>query len=399
MRRTFDIAIKDIHQILIDHQTLLFLLIMPIAFTFLFGYASGGFSGANSDNRLPVGFISRDNHWFSQELYESLKNSDVIRLREFSKAKQQEMIDLIADEKLAAGMIIPERYGASFIKGKPAKIVLITDDSSTTSTTIKSAIISTVIRLDSATQTASIMEQMVGDQTHFDYIFEESLSAWENPPIKILEIKSDAIDSNGNETLSYISPGMMMQFAIAELMVAAQIIVNERKTRCLQRLFTTATRRIHILTGHFLAIFIIIFVQFVLLILMGSLLLKVDYLRNPWATFLVAMWAAGCIAAFGLLIGVVSKTGEQAVVISMVAMFVFSGIGGAWVPLEFTSPTFQAIGHVSPIAWAMDGFENIAIRGLGFSSVLLPVAALLGYTILFFCIATWRFQVSQENIL
>ncbi|MEN6394286.1 MAG: ABC transporter permease, partial [Anaerolineaceae bacterium] len=366
MRRTFDIAIKDIHQILIDHQTLLFLLIMPIAFTFLFGYASGVFSGSNSDNRLPVGFISRDNHWFSQELYESLKKSDVIRLREFSTAKQQEMIDLIADEKLAAGMIIPERYGASFIKGKPAKIVLITDDSSATSTTIKSAIISTVIRLDSATQTANIMEQMVGDQTHFDYIFEESLSAWENPPIKVLEIKSDAIDSNGNEALSYISPGMMMQFAIAELMVAAQIIVNERKTRCLQRLFTTATHRFHILTGHFLAIFIIIFVQFVLLILMGSLLLKVNYLRNPWATFLVAIWAAGCIAAFGLLIGVVSKTGEQAVVISMVAMFVFAGIGGAWVPLEFTSPTFQAIGHVSPIAWAMDGFENIAIRGLGF---------------------------------
>ena len=46
MRRILDIAAKDLLQLLRDRKTFLFLLIMPILFTFLFGYAFGGFSKA-----------------------------------------------------------------------------------------------------------------------------------------------------------------------------------------------------------------------------------------------------------------------------------------------------------------------------------------------------------------
>ena len=56
-------------------------------------------------------------------------------------------------------------------------------------------------------------------------------------------------------SMAHSSPGMMMQFAIAGLLTAATVIVNERKTRSLQRLLTTATSRFQILFGHYLAIF------------------------------------------------------------------------------------------------------------------------------------------------
>jgi ABC-2 type transport system permease protein len=116
----------------------------------------------------------------------------------------------------------------------------------------------------------------------------------------------------------------------------------------------------------------------------------------PMATLLVAFVTAICIAALGLLIGVLAKSEEQAIVFSLIPMFVLSGLGGAWVPLEYTGATFQAIGHVSPVAWAMDGFKNITARGLGFSSVLTPVAAVFGYAIAFFVLALWRFQRMSE---
>ena len=44
----------------------------------------------------------------------------------------------------------------------------------------------------------------------------------------------------------------------------------------------------------------------------------------------------------------------------------------------------------------MDGFKNITVRGLGFSSVLLPATALFGYALLFFGLALWRFQRVSE---
>ena len=101
-------------------------------------------------------------------------------------------------------------------------------------------------------------------------------------------------------SLAHSSPGMMLQFAIAGLLTAATVIVNERKTRSLQRLLTTATSRVpdpaRALPGH----------------LRADLhpvpdpdrssasFLKVDYLRLPLATLLVAVATAVCIAALGL---------------------------------------------------------------------------------------------------
>jgi len=112
---------------------------------------------------------------------------------------------------------------------------------------------------------------------------------------------------------------------------------------------------------------------------------------------LVAFSSALCIAGMGLLIGIMARSEEQAIIFSLIPMFILAGLGGAWVPLEVTGAVFQTIGHLSPVAWALDGFKNVIVRGLGVESVLLPAAALIGYAILFFGLATWRFWVSEER--
>jgi hypothetical protein len=45
----------------------------------------------------------------------------------------------------------------------------------------------------------------------------------------------------------------------------------------------------------------------------------------------------------------------------------------------------------------MDGFQNINLRGFGFESVLLPSAALVVYAIVFFALAVWRLNASEEK--
>jgi len=183
-----------------------------------------------------------------------------------------------------------------------------------------------------------------------------------------------------------------LQFAIAGLLTSASMMVTERKTRCMQRLLTTSVSRPQILMGHYLAMFTITFVQFLILIAFGQIFLKVDYLRQPLATLVMVITTALFIAGLGLLIGSLAKTDEQAIIFSLIPMFVFAGLGGAWVPLEVTGKTFQVIGHVTPVAWAMDGFKNIAARGLGLESIWIPAAALVGYAVLFSGLAIWRFK-------
>jgi ABC-2 type transport system permease protein len=393
MTRILDITLKDLMQLSRDVKTFMFLLIMPVIFTLLFGYAFGGFSSGEADSRLPVGYLSQDRHWVTDSLHSLLMESEVIRLEEGFFHSAADFEKRVADGDLAAAIIVPDGYGRAVLKDKTARLVVIADQSSPAWTTIEAELLTLASRLDGAVRTATILEQTNVEGIPFEYAFEKTLSAWDNPPIAIRETTSLAVEKTSNESaLAHTAPAMMLQFAIAGLLTAAQVIVAERKSGTLQRLLTTATRRFHIVLGHYGAIFALIFTQFWILILFAQLALKVDYLRLPAATLLVAFSAAFCISALGLLIGVLARTEEQAIIFSLVPMFVFAGLGGAWVPLEATGPTFQAIGHLSPLAWGMDGFENIVARGLDFNTVLLPAAALIGYGLLFFLLAVRRFR-------
>jgi len=396
MIRILDIALKDLMQILRDRKTFLFLLIMPIAFTLLFGLAFGG-SSKTTDPRLPVGYLDQDGGGLSTDLKGLLANSTVIRPDEGTPQTISDLDKLVAEGKLAAALIIPDGYSQSVLSGTPLKLIFLADPSQTSTASIQGEVLVASNRLLSAVRTAGIVAQVTHDPAAFNSALTEALADWQNPPVQVSVTSgvSSKPQSQNVMSLAHSSPGMMLQFAIAGLLTSATVLVNERKNRSLQRLLTTATTRLQILLGHYLAMFTLIFIQFLLLITFGQIL-QVNYLRVPLASLLVALASALCVAALGLLIGVLARSEEQAIVFSLIPMFVLSGLGGAWVPLEYTGTTFQAIGHVSPVAWAMDGFKNIVARGLGFSSVLIPVAALVGYTVLFFILAAWRFQRVSE---
>jgi ABC-2 type transport system permease protein len=157
-------------------------------------------------------------------------------------------------------------------------------------------------------------------------------------------------------------------------------------------LLTTPISKAEILIGHYLAMFIMIFAQLFLLIAFGQLFLRLDYLPYWEATLVLAVATSLCVAGLGLLIGALAKTQESVIPLSLIPMFVFSGLGGAWVPLEFTSGTVQTIGHLTPLAWVMDGFKNILARGQGLESIWLPASVLVAFALLWFVLAVWRFK-------
>jgi ABC-type multidrug transport system permease subunit len=67
-------------------------------------------------------------------------------------------------------------------------------------------------------------------------------------------------------------------------------------------------------------------------------------------------------------------------------------MGGTWFTLESSSGAFATIGKLLPSAWAMTGYQNILMRGLGLKSAWMPVLALFAYSFGFFGLAVWRFK-------
>lgn len=405
--RVIDLTLKDLKQLAQDRRTLFNLFLMPVGFTLMIGFMFGGFNAGNNDPRLPLALVNDDLSPAEAWLLAFLEESEVIRLVGAEDTSMDRLRQQVVDEEYAGLLVIPEGFGQELLAGKRPQLELVVVPGGLNSESIKQEIAGVASRLQSAALVAQLSAEAYERKQEFadesarqatvEASFEKALSAWEAPPVKAKITKpGTVIDAEGeldyDNAFIHSSPGMMMQLAIAGLMGAAEIIVTERRSRSLQRLLTTAISRPGILLGHYLAMFVMLFVQFLVLILFGQVFLRLDYLQAPLATLLIAATVAMCVAALGLLIGALAKRREHTVVFSLIPMFVLSGIGGAWVPLEFTSDTVQKVAHISPVAWGMDGFKNILARGLGLEAAWLPAGMLLLFTALFFGLAVWRFR-------
>jgi len=397
---------KDLIELVRDWKSALFLVIMPVALTLLFGFAFGGLGGGEEDPRLPVGFIDQDGGRLGASLLSLLDASSAIRpvALEGQDADPGSAEKQVQGESLAAAVIVPAGYSDKLLAGELIQLAVIVDEGKPAGLTAQGEIQAAAMRLAGAAETGRLSAQAYEAQSRFAddaarqqfmaEAIDRTIQAWQEPPLTVAVTES-SVEEEGETIMqsgfSHTSPSMMVQFAIAGLIGAASILVLERKSRALRRLLTTAMSRTEIILGHYLAMFVMIIVQFVILVAFGELL-GVPYHREPLAILLVMAATAAWTAALGLLIGVMAKTEDQVITYSLIPMFVLAGMGGAWMPLEYTGKAFQTIGHLLPTAWALDGFENIVIRGLGLESVLLPVAIMLAYAVALFALAAWRFR-------
>lgn len=404
--RAVYLAQKDLLQILRDWRAAFFLIILPIAFTLLFGFAFGGFGDEEeSDPRLPVGVVDQDQGILEQHLLSILASSDLLRLEtEPSSLTQAE--ELVSNGDLAAAIVVPPGYANRLIVEDIRPLTVIVENDNSAAPAIQGEIQGMVTRLKTAVQAAEISRQLYEDKIGFDddasqeAYFQDTLvraiNAWQEPPINIESTETRLSQPNQTEeeqnSFAQSSPGMMAQFAIAGLMGAAAILVLERKNRSMQRLLTTPITRGEILFGHYLAMFSMIFVQLLILIIFAQIFLRLDYFSRPMATALMVITTALFAASLGLLIGAIAKSEEQVIVFALIPMFVLAALGGAWAPLEITPIGFQRIARITPIAWVMEGFQDIVIRGQGLEAVWVAAVVLTAYALVLFAIAVWRFR-------
>jgi ABC-type multidrug transport system permease subunit len=408
-----DIALKDLYQIFKDWEPVIFLVIAPIIFTIMFGFMFGGFSGPGdevTDNRLPVQLIDQEETNLSKSITTYLENSDILRVEkstttnDLSKYKQA-----VADQTIAAAILIPDSFQKIVMGSGDIPLEVILDENTTAGISVLQEIQSAISRLQTAAQTADLALQIYEEKTgiedenertaFYSKTFNQTLNAWKSPLVTatVTQTAPDGAQSTSEDNaFAHSLPGMIAQFAIAGLISAAEIIVQERRSGALSRLLGTAVSKSDILLGHWLAMFSMIFLQFAILITFGQIFLRLNFFNAPFATFLLAVASCSVIASLGLLIGILAKLPEQTIVFSLIPMFIFSGLGGAWVPMELLGETVRRVSRFTPVAWIMTGYKDILLRGAHLNDVTLPILVLFGFSALFLIPAVILFY-SRKN--
>ena len=132
--------------------------------------------------------------------------------------------------------------------------------------------------------------------------------------------------------------------------------------------------------------------QFIVLVAFGQIFLRLDFLASPLATLALSVASCTFVASLGLLIGVIAKMPEQTSIYALIPMFLFSGLGGAWVPLEYLGDTVLKISRFTPVYWIMTGFRDILLRGAGLMEVWPSFLALMAFFIIFLIPAVLVFR-------
>lgn len=162
-------------------------------------------------------------------------------------------------------------------------------------------------------------------------------------------------------------------------------IIRERDDGSAFRLLTMPGSYMIVILGKMLTYVIVSLIQFALMLCVGVFILPLIGLpelnigNNLPVLFLVAFSAGLAATGFGLLVGTIATSHDQASLFGAVFVIILAAIGGIWVPTFVMPEIMKKIAVISPLNWGLEAFYGIFIRNFGFKEIFPEIARLLAF--------------------
>jgi ABC-2 type transport system permease protein len=187
-------------------------------------------------------------------------------------------------------------------------------------------------------------------------------------------------------------PGYTLYGVFFIITTIATSLFREKNEGTFRRLQAAPISRAALLIGKLLPYYLVNLIQIALMLGVGVLVFHISLGNTPLALVPISLATAAAATGLGLLIASLCKTQEQAGSLGSVLSIVLSALGGMMVPVSVMPSFMQQLSKLVPQNWALTGIQDVIVRGLGMSAVLPIAAVLLGYALVFWVVALWRFR-------
>lgn len=381
MRKSLAIAWLQFRLTMQSKASLATMFAMPAALILIFGLLAGG-GGQSSTPKgavYPLAVVDEDQSLPSSLLLERLGQEENLAL---TTPTRDQLEKLIADQRVAAALIIPAGFGEAIAAGQGTDLELMTHRGGNLGQGI-SPVVGRILRQINTDYRLALQLAGSTDATAIRAGLDRVASERENreTAIQVQPLTRD-VERSGTSAMSHATLGYTVMAVMMSILMMAGVILYERQKGTWGRLLTAPTDRGSILLGYLLAFFSTGLFQFVLLVLGTRLIFGVEW--GPWLP-LLAVGSATVLAAVGLGLFLASlvKSYEQQQTVGVILVIATSMLGGLFWPLDLMSTTMQRIGHLTPQAWAMMGLTEVALRGANWANLAWPLTVLLGLGLLF----------------
>jgi ABC-2 type transport system permease protein len=378
MSQVFSIAAVNAKRLGRDRIGLFFLFVFPIILILLLGVTFGsGFTPR-------LGVVSEGIGELGAELVSSLREEEGIKVERF--VDEESLTGAIERGEVDAGVTIPEGYDEQLRSGDEATIEFQARPGAS-ATAIRTAVDSLVVEQGARVRAALFAaERGAGGFEETTQI--ASQLAAESPTVEVV-VRSEGEDTfEGLGQFDLGASSQLVLFMFVNSLAATVALIQSRRLGVSRRMLSTPITSRTIVIGETLGRFVVAMMQGVFIILAASLLFGVKWGDPLGASVLLTAFALVSTGA-AVLFGAVLSNEQQAGALTPLSLGL-AALGGCMVPLEVFSPTMQTIAHVTPHAWAVEGFTKLIRTDAGLPDIALQIAVLIGFAVVLLGLASWR---------
>ena len=182
-------------------------------------------------------------------------------------------------------------------------------------------------------------------------------------------------------------------------------MIKEREEGSLARLMSMPVTYIELLLAKVTVFFFVCLVQAFLMIFSGIYILPLFGVpmlvigNHIIALILMSVVTALAALGYGILVGTVATTHQQAAAFGAVSTIILAAIGGIWVPVYLMPMVMRHVAVISPLNWGITGFYNIFLRQGDLYTIMTPALKLLAFflTSVLFTIIYRKFKSPLNN--
>lgn len=365
MRKALAVGRKELHQILRDRRTLSILLLAPVMFLLLYGYA------LNFDiKHVTLAVEDRDATPESRALIAAFVNSGYFDL--VASVDDDRSIDRLMDRnQIRAALVIPENSGRAIATGRTASVqVLVNGDNANTASAVMGYALSIVGSVSS-----SLTVEQRGVRVMPPVSAEPRI--WYNPQL---------------ESTLFLVPGLIAFIGmITGAVSTALAIVREKERGTWEQVRMAPISTPAYVVGKTLP-YLVISIASAMAIMLAAMALFGLPMRGSWLDLLLAvsLFLVGAVGT-GMLISTVSDSQlvafQAVLIIAFLPTFILSGF---IFPIASMPVPIQAVTLVVPARYFLVALRGIVLKGISAVLVWRELLALVVYAVAMLGLASIR---------
>lgn len=383
IRRYLALLAKEVQQLRRNRVLLIQLMLPPTIVLVIFGFALNP-----KVRNLRVGIVDESYTVESRNFIDSLtQNVNFDVTRQFTTIEDAE--ESLKSLDLDLFLVIPNDFARSLRRGQTADVQVIIDAVDANTAQIAQGYLGMALEQYNTTALATVGTP-AGDIRRQIVLANATHPA---PPPGAPEVQPAYLYNPGLvASWHYVTGVMSIIMFINASLVASALAVKEKEIGTIEQLLMTPAQTGEMLMAKTTPVFVVMMVVLFLSLIVGMVVFGLPVRGSISLFALSGALAALAGIGIGVMVATVSKSQQQAQLLTFFVNPPLTLLSGATSPIENMPSFFQKLSYFDPLRYMVTIVRGVTLKNAPWSALWPNLLALLVFSVALFAFSAWRFR-------